>query len=345
MRIQRHIKIILAMCLVLHPGYACSAFVHSSQGEVFLGANTDACEQVEGLLIVNKRDMHKLGSDTSTTGRRASWTSKYGSVTFTYCCREIAQYGMNEAGLVISTVGLPGSKSPSPDERPPLDGNIWVQYLLDVCANIDQVIQAQEKIRIVDYQDQYMLCDRSGNMAIIECRDGETIIRTGDQIPSPILTNEKYDRCLANSKSNYSPTIDPYISNKRFQAGEAMLGQSRESMTVEQAFGVLDAMSQNPCTQWNLVFDPVKMMIYYRTKQVPEMRYISIANLDYSCATPMMQIDIHQVNGGSGPVPFRPYSSDANLRLMRQAFKRFGIDRTEDQMHKIIEFFDSFSCE
>jgi len=324
---------------------ACSAFVHSFNGGVLLGANTDACEQVEGLLIINKRNMHKTGSDTSTTGSVASWISTYGSVTFTYCCREIAQYGMNEAGLVISTVGLPGSRSPATDERPPLDGNIWAQYLLDVCANIDQVIQAQEEIRIVDFQDQYMLCDRFGNSAIIECRAGETIIRTGDQIPISILTNEKYDKCLLNSQSNYIPANDPYISNKRFQAGKVSLSRLRKSMTVDQAFSVLNVMNQNPCTQWNLVFDPIKMMIYYRTKQESEIRNVSMTNLDYSCATPMMQVDIHQLNGSAGSISFQPYSSEANLRLMRQAFKRFGVVRTEDQMQGIIDFFDGFSCE
>ena len=63
----------------------------------------------EGLVIVNKRNVSKtafLKPEWDDNGQPASWTSKYGSVTFNFIGREFPFGGMNESGLVITCMWL-----------------------------------------------------------------------------------------------------------------------------------------------------------------------------------------------------------------------------------------------
>lgn len=56
-----------------------------------------------GQLFVNKRGVRKSGWEAGTSGKAASWVSRYGSVTISCAGYQLAWGGMNEAGLVFST--------------------------------------------------------------------------------------------------------------------------------------------------------------------------------------------------------------------------------------------------
>ncbi len=336
---------ILLLTTFLSILFPCSAFFHSGPGSLVLGANTDACDPVEGLIIVNKRNVQKRGSEAGTTGKSAQWVSAYGSVTFTYCCREIAQYGMNEAGLVIATVGLPGSESAPADDRPPLDGNIWAQYLLDTCGSVEDAIRAQSGIRLVNDKDQYLMADSTGSVAVFECLNGQLKIIKDNELEESVLTNEVYLTCLTNWKSDRIPGRDPYISNQRFQAGVQELKRiSSQPLETLGAFKILDHMSQHPCTQWNLVFSIDSRTIRFRTRSQPGIKSIRLSGIDFTCQTPMLQMNVHDPSTGDVTGKFEVYSSEVNLKYLDQAFTRFGIQRTAEEKAGILEFFDSFSC-
>ncbi len=350
---EKHLKsilingIILILLISCWNGYACSAFVYSRDGHILLAANTDACDKVDGLITVNKRNMAKWGDTPGNSGKFAQWVSKYGSVTFTYCSREITQYGMNEAGLTITTVGLPGSRGPDPDERPPLSGNFWAQYLLDNCATIDDVMAVESKIRLVNDKDQYLICDRNGRSLVVQCENGQMLYYSDKSLPAQVLTNEKYAECLRNSKNNHIPANDPYVSNQRFQAGSNALSAKSgmdKGQTVDFAFEVLDKMSQHPCTQWNIVFDIMSLTVYYRTQSANHIKHFSLLDFDFSCESKMMELDVNLNYSGNVFPYFTEYSSERNLNLLRKAFPQFGIHKTEGQLNKIIDYFDSFEC-
>ena len=99
---------------------ACTSFVLDNDGFAVFGANLDYRIH-EGLVFINKRNVAKTILDPSTTGEYAEWTSKYGSVSFNIGGYQLAYAGMNEAGLVISTMFLDITENPAPDERPPLE--------------------------------------------------------------------------------------------------------------------------------------------------------------------------------------------------------------------------------
>ncbi len=48
--------------------------------------------------------------------------------------------GINEAGVVVGTMQLLATAHPDPDERPPFAAGTWVQYVLDTCGSLSEVI-------------------------------------------------------------------------------------------------------------------------------------------------------------------------------------------------------------
>ena len=92
------------------------------------------------MLAVKKRQVIKTAWEPSTTGEYARWISRYGSVTFDYAGYQMAWAGMNEAGLMLSTMALRKTRNPAPDSRPPLQSAFWMQYLLDSYSTVEEVI-------------------------------------------------------------------------------------------------------------------------------------------------------------------------------------------------------------
>ena len=88
---------------------ACTTFQLNHDGQVLVGKNYDWMVE-DGLIIVNKRGVAKTAMqstvDNTGMGIPVKWTSKYGSITFTQYGRELGPGGMNEAGLVVESMGL-----------------------------------------------------------------------------------------------------------------------------------------------------------------------------------------------------------------------------------------------
>lgn len=341
-------RILLIILITIIPikGFSCSAFSYTKNGQLILAANTDACTKVNGHIIVNKRNISKKSDWPNIHGEYTNWISKYGSISFTYCCREYSQYGINEKGLTVSTVGLPNSKGPEIDERPGLSGNFWIQYLLDNCSTIQEVMAVEKEVRIINTQDQYLICDSNGKSLVVQCQDGKMIYYFDEKLPVQVLTNEKYAICLANYKKGIIPENDPYISNKRFQIGNNMLLDPTidDNKKIDFSFNVLDKMSQHPCTRWNIVFDITNRTVYYRTKDAQKIKYFKLEDFDFSCDTKMMMLDVNQNHSGNVKQFFHEYSKEKDFNLMKEAFANLGINKTEDQLKKLIDYFDDFKC-
>ena len=99
-------------------GRSCTSFCLEDNGHVVFGSNYDN-DKPEGMVFINKRGISKSGFMPGTTGQVARWTSKYASVSFTVVGYQLAWAGMNEKGLVMSTMALPETQNPEADERPP----------------------------------------------------------------------------------------------------------------------------------------------------------------------------------------------------------------------------------
>ncbi|KPK93699.1 MAG: hypothetical protein AMJ88_06800 [Anaerolineae bacterium SM23_ 63] len=174
---------------------ACSSFCLDNGDHCVFGANQD--NQIDiGLIFVNKRNVLKTAWDPSSTGEFARWISRYGSVTVVHAGYQMAWAGLNEAGLMISTMALGATQNPPPDERPPLASSFWAQYQLDNHSTIEEVIASDSLYRINDTVDHYLVCDREGDCVTIEFLEGKMVAHTGESLPLKALTNSTYQEAL-----------------------------------------------------------------------------------------------------------------------------------------------------
>ncbi len=188
--------LIVAVFLLSSPTVvACTSFVLDNNDFAIFGANFDNRIH-EGLLFINRRNVTKTILDPSTTGEYAEWTSKYGSVSFNIVGYQFAYTGMNEAALVISSMALDITENPAPDERPPLETAIWVQYQLDNARTIEDVIASDLVVRIANTTDHYLVSDRTGNSAVIEFIEGKMVVHTDEAVPVKALTNNTHEESI-----------------------------------------------------------------------------------------------------------------------------------------------------
>ena len=212
------IALLAVLCVLLAPRGAepCSSFVLQTEGGLLFATNYDN-EFRSGLLFINRRGVQKTGFEPGTAGEVASWTAEHGSVTISVVGSQFGWSGMNEAGLVVSTMILGGTEYPPDDERPPLLSPMWVQYVLDTCATVEEVIATKEHLRITDTHDHYLVGDRTGASAAIEFLEGKMVAHTRDTMPVPVLTNSKYARCLRKFESGVTGEPDSYDSVAHFR--------------------------------------------------------------------------------------------------------------------------------
>ena len=330
---------------------ACSSFCLDNNGYAVFGTNYDHYKVYEGLIFVNKRNVLKKGWNTSTTDEYAVWISEYGSVTFNLVGYQFVWGGMNEAGLVISTMNLSyATQTPYPDERPPLSSGFWMQYLLDTCSTVEEVIARDSQVRISNGGDHYLVCDRTGECAVIEFIDGFLVCHTGDTMPVKALTNHTYRESVrAWQESDIYPITN--TSLRRFSIAadrvKAFNLHDQES-AIDYAFDTLEQVSGENMgrsnTFWSIVFDTENYCIYFRTKMNPHIRYIEVPQLDFSCTIPVMMLDINEDLSGNITTDFKEYSYTTNRVHMTQFFEKWGIDISSENIRMMCQHFDAFSC-
>jgi choloylglycine hydrolase len=330
------------------PDGTCTAFSLDNEGQAVFGANYDNLNQ-EGMLVVNKRGVSKTGWEAGTTGKYARWTAKYGSVTFNLAGPQFAWAGMNEAGLAVSTLGLNSTRTPAPDERPPLVNSLWIQYQLDTSATIEEVIANDSRVRIPDSMDHYLFCDRSGACVAVEFLGGKTVFHTGEDMPVEALTNDSYlksvDAWQEGRLSN--------LSLRHFGiAGDRVTNfQPLDTPTaVAYAFDTLDQVSVEKntgagITEWSIVFDMENLHTHFRTSRNPQVRYVDFARLDFDCGSPVEMLDINAPLTGDISNKLDRFSFDANLESTLSYLQTVdGFEASAFEVEVLERGIESYSC-
>jgi penicillin V acylase-like amidase (Ntn superfamily) len=330
----------------------CSAFVLANDGHGIFGCNFDHTLTDEGLVFVNKRGVAKSSVNGGASHGRVHWTTRYASVSFNLVGYEYAWGGMNERGLTVSTMSLDETRQPPPDERPPLDNGEWVQYILDTCATVEEVIATDSQVRILTV-DHYLIGDRFGNAATIEFLDGRMVAHAAPNLPVAALTNNTYEELFATWERlrRYGNYAGQNSSFHRFcLAADRVDGfqSTTDAGAVAYAFDTLhlvrgERFSASP-TNWSLVFDTKNLRAYYRTSRNYEIRWVDLRNLDLRCGAPVMMIDIH--DGGPGDVADELFDFDSNLN--RYHLERFldiwGVNLPPSSISWILNHLESFDC-
>jgi len=324
----------------------CSSFAFPDKGSLVFGTNYDN-RFAPGLLFINKRNVRKTGWEAGTSGKVAAWTSRYGSVTISCAGYQLAWGGMNEEGLVFATMFLNETRPPAPDERPPLAGAFWWQYILDTCATVEDLRRAASEVRINDTEDHYLVCDRTGACAVIECLGGKLIIREAKDLPVRALTNATYQACYDHLAYKRPAPPNPYHSLNRFSRlanGIASFKGADSATAVDYAFGLLSDVRATD-TRWSVVCDTGNRFFYLKSYKNPKLRSIDLKKIDFGCGRPTAMLDAHADLKGDITGSFREYSHTEVLDHMIQALAYFRPGTSGDRVGQFLGLFESFSCE
>ena len=309
---------------------ACSTFVIKDGERLVFGRNYDWGVGV-GLVMVNKRNMAKTAL-IAPTDKPARWISKFGSITFNQYGRELPMGGMNEAGLVVEVMWMNKTKYPAPDERTALRELGWVQYQLDNCKSVSEVIATDSKIRITGDSApiHFLVCDESGAVAAVEFLEGKMKVHEADTLPVTALTNNTYAESIQYAKlyeglGGKRPVENTTSSLDRFvQAGDrAMRYRSMKNIDIiDYAFGTLKIVSQGDFTRWSIVYDVKNRAIRFRTREAPAIKSLDFKAFDFSGTTPCRVLEIDTKKPGDAAAAFVDYTTEINKKLVYESWKK-----------------------
>lgn len=299
--------------MVLQPtSHACLTFRLQHEDRLIYGRNFDWDVDL-GAVMINRRHYRKTAF-VLPPNQPLSWVSRYGSVTFNQFSKEVPVGGINEKGLVIECM-VSSAKYPLTKERPAINELQWIQYHLDTCATVAEVMESALKIRIAPYAVRlhYLIVDATGACAAAEYIDEKLVFHTGDTLPTPALANRSYQLELARVAEG---------GPSRFGRCAAWLEKYDGRQDIEAyAFKTLDAVKQDDFTKWQMVYDIPSRRVSFRSLRNSKIRSVSLKDFDFEDAEPLMA----DINAGSGDLKSRlqPYSKSRNSELMRKCLAEF----------------------
>ncbi len=336
------------------PRTTCSSINLVNHGYSVFGKNLDNSYTTEGLILFNKRGVERTAPYVSTTGARARWISRFASVNFSFVHVGYVWTGMNERGLVISMMGIPEIVQPPPDARPPLQDGLWIQYMLDNCETVEEVLEAAGEFRILT-RDHYHIADRFGHSAAFECLRGEEIFYAGEEFPVSVLTNSTYGDSIRDwTMHNESPFYQPNGSLQRFRIAARRLEEFSSTdadSAVEYAFGTLHNIRSEHIngypgtTQWSFVFDTNRRRVYFKTYSHPGIKYFDVRDFDISCREPVQMLDVQTPLSGD----VFPFFQDVTFEAACDHFRHFmeswqGVNPSQREIENEISYYMNFPC-
>lgn len=323
----------------------CASFSIRAEDSFIFGRNVDAEDASPGFILINKRGVLKenttfdrLFNGKNDNSKKLSWKSKYGSITFNYSGAEFPDGGMNEAGLIFEEMTLLHTEYPVDESKPTLFMMQWIQYILDTCEKVSQVIESAQNINLDGWNWQFYATDKHGESAVIEFLNGKPVIYTGKNLPYPILTNSIYAEELDKIKEyegfgGEKPLdVKDYDGPTRFTRGACMIknySPAKDISPVDYGFRILDIISPDhmnapQITTLAKIYDVNNRRVYFRTSIAEKIRYVDMDAFDYSCKTPGKILDIHLDLTGNVTGKFENYTIEANLELLNAYFDQFS---------------------
>lgn len=305
-----------------------TAFVIKNSGVVLLAKNLDS-PLGNGCVFINKRHVVKeaFGGVSSPPLR---WTSEYGSVTFNQFGREFPLGGINEHGLVVEELSGPAGY-PSPDARPALNELQWVQYQLDKCRSVKDVLKSETRLRIsrLLFNLHFLIADRSGKAAVVEFAEGKMLSYTGNDLLVRVLSNNSYEESLRYLRMHKGFGGERGVTGgpesiERFVRAATILKDFEwpiQGVLSDHAFTVLRSIEQ-PDTQWSIVYNISRRLVFFKTKSHRRLKVIRLEALDFSCASPVLMLPVDTEAGWILNENFVPYDPQTNRQLLDTVFQK-----------------------
>jgi choloylglycine hydrolase len=340
----------LAALLLAADASACTTFCIRDGSRLVFGQNYD-WYVAEGAVLVNKRGAIRMAY--APGDRALTWTSRHGSVTFNQYGRNQPTGGMNEAGLVVALMWVNGTAFPAPDARPAVGGGTgWIQYQLDSAASVAEVVASDAHVRIPRSGAplHYLVADRGGEVAVIEFREGRMVVNADGPLAVAALENDFYADSLAAYRKSPS-------AQSRFARAAGRMSAYRPGMDpIQYAFDTLEDVAQGSqaiapappahVTQWSIVYDIDRLQVHFRTRARPATKTLALAGLEFSCASPVTGIDVHQADGGDVAPRLRPFTRADNLALIRATWAQTAMLKSAPQaeLERVASLADKLAC-
>jgi penicillin V acylase-like amidase (Ntn superfamily) len=330
--------ILLFVVLLQQVAFACTTFFINKDGQLIFGRNYDWITDA-GMVYTNNRGLFKTSMATAD-GNTISWVSQYGSITFNQYGKEFPTGGMNEKGLVIELMWLDETKYPAPDQRPAVGVLQWIQYQLDNCSTIDEVIATDKKLRIASIGTSplhYLIADAKGNAATIEFLEGKMVVHKNTELTLPVLTNNVYEESArlykdGSIKGNSNSFAYGNNSLERFGQACTMVQQFKAGQVskpiTDYAFDILSGVAQGSFTKWSIVYDITNKTIRFRTNRFADIKTIALTGFDLGCHTAAKAWDMNQKGSGDITKLMVDYTPELN-RILVETATRESASRVE----------------
>src|SRR6188768_1320778 len=319
-------KKVIAILFIFLPisfSHACTTFFINKNGQMIFGRNYDWVTDA-GIVCTNLKGLSKKSMKIEN-GETISWVSKYGSITFNQYGKEFPTGGMNEKGLVVELMWLDETEYPAADKRPAIGVLQWIQYQLDNCITIEEIIATDKKLRISPTGTtplHYLVADANGKVATIEFLNGKMVVHKGSDLSFPVLTNNTYDesvRSVKNSSSNGNNSLE------RFGEACKMIQQLNTNNTTkpltDYAFDILGEVAQGDFTKWSIVYDITNKTIQFKTNRFKQIKTISFSAFDFNCSSTAKVWDMNQKGSGNINSLFENFNTSINKRIVETAAK------------------------
>ena len=326
--LQNHfMKKTLALVIIIYSHvsflHACTTFFINKNGQMVFGRNYDWVTDA-GMVCTNLRGLSKTSMKTEN-GETISWVSKFGSITFNQYGKEFPTGGMNEKGLVVELMWLDETRYPANDSRPAVGVLQWIQYQLDNCSTIDEVIASDKKIRISPTGTtplHYLVADANGNAATIEFLNGKMVVHKGNDLSLPVLTNNIYEesvRAYNNSASYGNNSLERF--NEACKMVQQLNAVNTTKPVIDYAFDILNEVAQGDFTKWSIVYDLTNKTIQFKTDRFQQIKTISFSSFDLNCSSTAKVWDMNQAGTGKIDNLFENFTTDINKRIVETAAK------------------------
>lgn len=268
-------------------GFANTAF-HIKGPRSLLAKNHDS-KSGHGMLVLNLAGQQKTAYGFHT-GKKASWTSIYGSITINQLGKEFPIGGINEAGLVVEHLYLGTSEYPIID-APSLSELEWIQYQLDNFGSVAEVASNVKRLRIRPLETvHFMVADPCGNSIIIDFVGGEAQVFPNNG-NFQVMTQSPFQLAHAyhlENKEKIARSGNRALDNYTLLMGH--LGSSPE-VDVNLCFDLLDISSTKngpQKTQWNILYDLNDGCIFIKTTSISQVRRVCLSDFDFYPGSTML---------------------------------------------------------
>jgi choloylglycine hydrolase len=267
--------------------------------------------------------------------------------------KEFPHGGMNEKGLVIELMWLSETGYPAADDRAGLNELQWIQYQLDNCTTIHEVIATDRFIRIARAGAaplHYLIADAGGKAATIEFINGKMTVHSGAGLAHPVLTNTIYSDAVQQFKGLKMEQASGNNSVDRFATACRMVQHFNTSNTeqnaVDYAFGILDNIAQGSYTKWRIVYDITARQVYFVTSGKQERRRFAFSDFVFGCSRPSLYFHLDNQKTGAIAPYFLPLDYPTNKALMERSAKesRGAIHIPEKQIAAAAAYFSQVAC-